>query len=197
MIKGVGNMNIKHLSTEDVSDIFKNSMQFDFPQNEIRPLSNIKKLMQQNLYPCYGLYVDGVLKAYAFFCHALLGDCLLLDYYAVTQTDRSKGYGSIFLKNLQETLNDFSGIIVELESINAAKNETERLERERRISFYERNGMQKTGIFSNLFDVEFDIFYLPIKKEWDDSFVYRELDKIYDAIFPKVLRGKKVFLSYR
>jgi len=64
-----------------------------------------------------------------------------------------------------------------LESINAAKNE-------------------KTNISSKLFDVEFDIFYLPIKKEWDDSFVYSELDKIYDTIFPKEFRGKKVFLSY-
>lgn len=76
------------------------------------------------------------------------------------------------------------------------KNEAEKSERERRISFYERNGARKTNISSKLFDVEFDIFYLPIKKEWDDSFVYSELDKIYDTIFPKEFRGKKVFLSY-
>lgn len=190
-------MHIKQLSIEEVSDIFVNSMQLDFPQNEIKPLSAIKKLMLQNLYPCYGLYADDILSAYAFFCHAISGECLLLDYYAVIKAHRSKGYGSIFLKNLQETLNNFSGIIVELESINAAKNETERLERERRISFYKRNGVQKTDIFSNLFGVEFDIFYSPIKKQWDDLFVYRELDKIYDVIFPKELRDKKVFLSYR
>ena len=190
-------MHIKQLSVEEVSHIFNNSMQFDFPQNEIRPLNNIKKLMGQNSYPCFGLYIDGILKAYAFFCHAASGECLLLDYYAVTRTERSQGYGSIFLKNLQEKLNSFSGIIIELESLNAAKNETQRMERERRISFYERNGAQKTGIFTNLFDVEFDIFYLPIKKEWYDSFVYRELDKIYDTIFPKEFRGKRVFMSYR
>jgi len=189
-------MHIKQLSTEEVTHVFNNSMQFDFPQNEIRPLSSIKKLMEKNLYPCFGFYVDDILKAYALFCHAPFGKCLLLDYYAVNRADRNKGYGSMFLKKLQGILGNFSGIIFELESINAAKNEAEKSERERRISFYERNGARKTNISSKLFDVEFDIFYLPIKKEWDDSFVYSELDKIYDTIFPKEFRVKKVFLSY-
>jgi len=64
-------MHIKQLSTEEVTHVFNNSMQFDFPQNEIRPLSSIKKLMEKNLYPCFGFYVDDILKAYALFCHAL------------------------------------------------------------------------------------------------------------------------------
>jgi len=46
-------MHIKQLSTEEVTHVFNNSMQFDFPQNEIRPLSSIKKLMEKNLYPCF------------------------------------------------------------------------------------------------------------------------------------------------
>lgn len=40
-------MHIKQLSTEEVTHVFNNSMQFDFPQNEIRPLSSIKKLMEK------------------------------------------------------------------------------------------------------------------------------------------------------
>jgi len=87
-------MHIKQLSTEEVTHVFNNSMQFDFPQNEIRPLSSIK------------------IKAYALFCHAPFGKCLLLDYYAVNRADRNKGYGSMFLKKLQEILGNFSGIIL-------------------------------------------------------------------------------------
>jgi len=40
-------MHIKQLSTEEVTHVFNNSMQFDFPQNEIRPLSSIKSLWKK------------------------------------------------------------------------------------------------------------------------------------------------------
>jgi len=49
----------------------------------------------------------------------------------------------MFLKKLQEILGNFSGIIFELESINAAKNEAEKSERERRISFMKETAPER------------------------------------------------------
>jgi len=78
-----------------------------------------------------------------------------------------------------------------LESINAAKNEAEKSERERRISFYERNGARKTNISSKLFDVEFDIFYLPIKKNGMTLLFTASLTKFTIPYSPKNFAERK------
>lgn len=125
-------MKIKKITTEEVEYIYNQYMIQDFPQNELKPFSTIKKLIQRGTYYCYGLFDAGKIKAYGFLYRNPTSSLLLMDYFAVISTDRNMGYGSMFLKLLKENLKNFGGILVEVEKIEKAKDEIEVKTRERR-----------------------------------------------------------------
>ena len=78
---------------------------------------------------------------------------------------RQLGLGSYFLEHMGEQLKEmFSGILIETEDIRCAANEQEKIERERRNVFYERNGAVKTGIRSEIFTARYEVYLLQTKK---------------------------------
>ena len=64
--------------------------------------------------------------------------------------------------------------------------------RERRIDFYERNGALKTEIYLSLFQVPFEILYLPISQTLTKSSIQKELTNLYSAFIPEQYWKKSV-----
>lgn len=187
-------MDLRQLTNEDIESIYNNHMIIDFPAEELKPIDVIKKLIKRKIYVCYGLYENKELLAYAFLATSKL--YLLIDYYSVCANYRNKGIGGKFLNILKENFKSYHGIIVEVEDIEFAPNETEKVIRKRRINFYKKNGMRMTDISCTLFNVNFSIMCL-CNAEIDDSFIYEGLKNIYKEIIPSKLFFEYVQLNYK
>lgn len=153
----------------------------DFPKSELRPYRNMRSLLRNNLYECFGLYTDGTLQAYA--CLVRTAGNLLLDYYAVIPALRSSGIGGRFLQHIAEHCNA-KGILIEVESPRAAT-DSEALEIcNRRIAFYQRNGARLTDVSGMVWHADFTVMYLPITQDIDDTEVLDSIMLIYRQILP-------------
>lgn len=186
-------MNLKQLSNEDIENIYSKYMIIDFPAEELKPIDVIQKLIKRKIYICYGLYNNEKLLAYAFL--ATSKSYVLIDYYSVCEEYRNKGIGSKFLNILKENCKNYNGIIVEVENVECAFDETEKITRKRRIDFYKKNGMRITTVSCTLFNVNYTIMCLCII-DLDDSFIYEGLKNIYKEIVPSKLYSKYVELNY-
>jgi hypothetical protein len=166
----------------------------DFPKEELKPIDAIKRLIDRKIYKCYGLYDNVELLAYAFFNTSK--SYLLLDYYSVCKNYRSKGIGSEFFNILKEQCNSHDGIIVEVEDVESADTEAEKIIRQRRIDFYKKNGMKLTNVLCELFDVNYSIMCIS-KIEVDDLIISDEIKKIYKEMVPDKLYSKYVKVDFR
>lgn len=176
-------MQVKNINTEQLIDLYENHLEHDFPKSELKSLSMLQSFMEQGIYTIYGLYEKEELLAYALFMRNKDSGIQLLDYFASNRKYRSKGYGSTLLEMLKSDDTISQGYIIEVESVRTAKNEEEKIQRERRIAFYEKNGLRKVAIRASVYDVEFDILYLPLRWDGDDAHLYEELKALYLLMF--------------
>lgn len=183
----------KKLNMKQVEEVYKNWMKKDFPKDELKPLSMIKKSISKNQYDCYGFYNEDVLTGYAFLFH--IEKLYLLDYFAIAENFRNRGYGSEFIKILQENI-DSDLIICEAENPDYAKNDNDKDERQDRINFYTKNKFSCTSLTVKLFGVEYIIL---ISKE-EGAFVTEDIKnaylKIYESFLPKILFKNCVDVHY-
>lgn len=182
-------MNLKQLNNEEIVKVYNDHMVIDFPAGELKPLDVIQKLIKKKIYICYGLYDDEKLLAYAFLVTSKA--YLLIDYCAVCREFRNSGFGSQLLNILKEKCKDYQGIIVEVEKVEFAPDDNERLIRERRINFYKKNGFIMTDISIILFGVNFSIMCL-CNVEADDSIICEGLKGVYKEIVPEKLYAENV-----
>ena len=155
-------MTIEPITYEELSVLYETRLKVDFPPTELRPLSNMKMLLDKGAYRCFACRDGEKILAYALF--AVAEGAALLDYYAVDKSLRGQGIGGEFLKKLQATAGDFGApyLLIEAESLESAANKAETAERERRLRFYHRCGCVSTGVYSHLFWVEYEILALPL-----------------------------------
>lgn len=186
-------MKLQKLSKIDALLIYKTHLPRDFHAQEIKPLDEVSRLVEAGLYHGYGLYDGDELVAYAFLCHPLRGECLLLDFYAVRPAYRDKGYGTLFIKLLKEAFSRIAaGIMIEVESPESALDDAERNRCERRIAFYKRCGMRETGIETALSGSTYFVMYLPCNEDTNDSRILSELTDIYADLFCEDIYGHKL-----
>lgn len=159
----------------------------DFPLNELKPFSMIEILINSGCYECCGFYQkeDDSLCAYAFMMADKETDMLLLDYFAVCEEVREKGYGSIALKLLKADYMNWNGMLFEVEDDEAAETEEERLLRQRRISFYEKNGVVMTKQRSRAFGVDFRLMVMNLGGKTEENSVSYFISAMYRKMLPE------------
>lgn len=187
-------MQLRQLIKEEIKKIYSEHMVIDFPKEELKPFDAIERLMGRKIYKCYGLYDNEELLAYAFFNTS--NSYLLLDYFSVCKKYRSKGIGSKFFSLLKEECKDHDGIIVEVEDLESANTQTEKIIRQRRIDFYMKNGMKMTNVLCELFNVNYSIMCIS-KTEFDDSIICDEIKNIYKEMVPVKFYWRYVKVGYR
>ena len=153
----------------------------DFPPNELKPFSLIEKLMNSGCYESCGFYEkeSDELCAYAFMMADKDTNMLLLDYFAVCEEVREKGYGSIAIELLKEDYIKWGGMLFEVEDDDTADTEEEKRIRQRRIAFYERNGVVMTKQKSLAFDVDFKLMVMNLGCEVAEDNVGYLLSAMY------------------
>lgn len=146
------------LSLDEIRYIYSTYMVVDFPQDELKPLSSIERMVADGICSCFAIYDKDVVVAYAFLCE--YDGYVLVDYLAVNSDMRGEGIGSRLLKLLKERL-DGKTLLVECEDIDFAENSSEAETRKRRISFYTASGFKVSSIKTVLFGVNYVILTYP------------------------------------
>ena len=209
------NIYIKQLNLEEARAVYIGHSHQDFPSDELKPFSMIEKLWNNKCYFGYGFYeADGknevsafsetaeikpsehILRAYAFLMADDSTNMLLLDYFAVCEEARGKGYGSAALNLLKENCIDWDGILFEVEDETGAESEEEKLIRRRRIAFYEKSGVIMTDTKSHVFGVDYKLMVMPLASEAAGEHIDEKLTSMYKLMLPKMVFEREFQLRY-
>ncbi len=165
-----------------VEILYKSRLKQDFARNELKPLSSMRRLWEKGAYDCYGLFDGDELLGYAFLVR--LGKNCLLDYFAIADGCRNRGFGSVFLRRLTACLSDTDCTIVEVEDPDKAPEEAARVLRERRLQFYLRCGYLKTDLTSVVFGADYRILEAPAAAPHTAEELRSVYTELYRNIFP-------------
>lgn len=190
-------MQLEKLNIDNLKTLYESHLLYDFPKSELKPLKMLESYMNRNIYEIYALYDMNQFCAYALFMKNDSSSFQLLDYFASNRTNRNNGYGSKMLQMMKEVQPHIIGNLIEVETVRTANNEEEKELRERRISFYLRNGLRKTTIRTTVYGVEFDILYMPIQQDVNDDRLYKELEQIYLQMFGDENFQKQITMEKR
>lgn len=138
-----------------------------FPACERKPLSVIRYKQHKKAADVWVVEDEGEFVGLAITMNGL--DLVLLDYFAIDDFKRGKGYGSKALKLLQETYSDYR-FFLEIERTDVEAENIE--ERKRRKSFYLQNGMMELKVHAVLFGVEMELLGYQCKVSFEE---YRNL----------------------
>ena len=99
----IRNIYSKPMQRDEAGAVYAKHGHRDFPPDELKPFSLIGKLMDSGCYECCGFYdkENDDLCAYAFMMADADTNMLLLDYFAVCEEVRQKGYGSAAIELLK------------------------------------------------------------------------------------------------
>lgn len=181
-----GELTVKRLAEDALSEIYNTYMKQDFPQSELKPLSHILRSAEAGFGFSLGIYKAGELAGYAVFILCEETRCVLLDYFAILKNKRGGGLGhrafSLFETYFKENLPAVDGMYIESERISAAENEEQRQVRQRRIAFYLSCGCEMTAFRSVLFGVDYSVLYRRFATGGQGASL-ESLDALYKKMF--------------
>jgi len=123
-----------------------------FPRCERKPLAVIRYKQCKNKADVWVLEDEGEFIGLAITMNG--PDLVLLDYFAIDDFKRGKGYGSKAIKRLQEMYKDYR-FFLEIERTDVEADNIE--ERKRRKTFYLQNDMTELNVHAVLFGVEMEL----------------------------------------
>lgn len=166
------------------------SMARDFHKGEIKPLWRILYLWLQGRYLGYGYFEGEARVGYMLFYKPSREDAnTLLDYYAIEPSFRSKGYGSAFF---QAVCAQVPGLVLEVEDPAFSLDEQDRVKRERRIAFYQRNGCRMTQLKASIKEEHYCIMAGPAT---DGARLLAPMNRLYQGIFGQAFMEKHIRLK--
>jgi len=175
---------LKAFGWQEIEKLYKINMQEDFPLKEIKPLSLLKKLYEDGINKVFGFYEGKNLKAYAVLEKPKNVNIWLLDYLAVCKEQRGAGLGGLFLRRLKNVLCEADAVMAEIERIDRAVDDEQRLIRQRRKQFYLKNGFYETSICTEADGgVDYEILCLPVKQQMQYIAAEEAMKQIYNTFF--------------
>lgn len=184
-------MEFRLLSKAEIFEIYDTDLQNDFPKSEIKPKSMIEKCFDEGNYFARALFHEGKRLAYQFFI--VIGDNILLDYFAVDAKSRGSGVGSIALAEMSK-MPEAQGrlILLEVEDPDYSLSEADLDMRKRRLHFYARNNVNYVGVKTRVFT---DDYLLLSPREPSVEVAESAILALYRAILPEVYFEKHVHLK--
>lgn len=135
--------------------VLYNYLKQDFERLELFPYFVLKRNFKKGMIEAVYLTDSQEKYGYAIYQKVEALDGIFVMYLAILPKYRAKGLGS----ELISQLNDLSpkGILLEVEDPEAAKDEEDYTTRQRRISFYKRNGLHMNP------DMKMNTFFVPLR----------------------------------
>ncbi len=147
-------MRLNELTPCQLSSLYHEQLQRDFPPQELKPLDTMLTLQSQGRYQALGLYEGEQLLGYALLWLEPGVPFVLLDYLGTLPGIRNRGLGGQMLDLLAEHFRDVRGIFGEVEEPEGGDPAGEALRR-RRLAFYLRHGFRYGGYNCALFGIRF------------------------------------------
>ncbi len=147
-------MKLNVLTPQELTHLYETELVRAFPPSELKPLSSMLALMEQNRYEALGMYDGAGLHGYALTWLEPGVPFALLDYLGTLEGQRSNGLGTTMLALLGEHYKHYRGIFGEAEGVFSPEAEEAELQK-RRLGFYERNGFRYGGYDCALFGVHY------------------------------------------
>lgn len=188
---------IERLNEEELAKLYQERIIYDFPEAEVKPLSLMKKLMRENNYIVLLFKQNHLPVAYTILSSLKNRSLVLLDYFAVYPSYRGHGLGGKILTHMKEELQNYDGVLLEVENPMLSDVETRHL-KERRIAFYLRSGVIHTHFETSTQNVPYQILFYPIKKEKLTMKETKEgMDAFYSYFFPSEISEIRLSYAYK
>ena len=123
----------------EIKDIYKEA----FPRLERKPMSMLRRKIKRGEYDLFVLRDEG--RAVAFIISSEKDNVVMLDYLAVDNTIRSKGYGS---RILTDVVDYYAGKRLFLVAEEVGEQYENNAQRIKRMAFYERLGWVGSNMLS-------------------------------------------------
>ncbi|MCQ2533562.1 MAG: GNAT family N-acetyltransferase [Clostridia bacterium] len=186
-------MRLITLTPELICSNYEEHMCEDFPPVELKPLKNILLALEKGIYQCFGLvdesdYTESQApRLYGYAYLIKVGEEYLIDYLAIYPEYRDQGLGSELLKLIGTELSNATSILVEVEDPSSSSSPEELETRERRLSFYLRNGLISTGVNALCFSVPYRLLeFKSVPRLHSQS----EIRKLYKLVYKTMLPPK-------
>ena len=129
-------MELNTLNKKELTALYREEMEYDFPQSELKPLGAMLRLLELGQYDPLVATENGETVGYAMVWLSKDRKGVLLDYLGVLRGKRNGGTGGKILALLLERYGQLFG---EAEAPTSDSEEENQLRR-RRLGFYQRNG---------------------------------------------------------
>ncbi len=139
-----------------------------FPREEKKPFSMIVSMWKKGKTDVWYCEDDGAFVGLVITING--PDIILLDYLAVVEKRRGRGYGSDILKAMRQ-IYEGKKLFLEIEIVDEEAENYE--ERKRRKQFYLRNDMSEMKVYIKLFGVDMELL------GFDCSFSFKEYHEFY------------------
>lgn len=166
-------MELKALNEKELASLYREEMEYDFPQNELKPLGAMLRLLELGQYDPLVATENGETVGYAMVWLSKDRKGVLLDYLGVLRGKRNGGIGAQALPLLAQRYGQLFGEAEAPDSDDPSENELRR----RRIGFYERNGFRVLDYECALFGVHFKSLYCG--PETDD----RKVEALHRSVY--------------
>lgn len=177
---------LRKLDESELDDLYINHIEKDFPSAERPSLPAMHLHMQKNLQQILVMTDGSEDAAYAACAHA--NGLVLVTLLAVFEGHRGGGRGTALLGLLREYYADVRAIVLEVEDPEFADDYADREIRNKRVSFYERNGYRRfEGVRHVSFGVRLELMGLPIKDTFDQVRIgiVEDIQAVYRIILPE------------
>lgn len=175
-------IHFRHLNKTELENVYNTEMKQDFHPDELKPLSMIQEALPRGEYDAYGIFPEGSNRiGYAFILK--LPGVQLLDYFAISSSNRGNGYGTASLRILSEMRGD-ELLLIETENPDYISDEMA----QRRLQFYLRCGCRDTGVRAEIWGVPYQVLMLTGNIENAAS----GYERLYRHILPPHLYAEKV-----
>lgn len=191
----MSNLLFRKLTLEEIHTIYYSDMVLQFPDSERRSYANIADMVSRGLYCGFGLYKEDSLCAYALLASIQDSGVHLLDYLAVPDPHKKKGFGSETLKRLRSFYPITDRILIETEDPDVLDGENSAIAL-RRLGFYKKNGFRETNVEIGLFSVLYRLYVNETAPDSDMELI-ASLEKIYRASIAPKYYDKNVSLKIR
>lgn len=155
-----------------------------FSKKRTETLSDFKKIDEPNIGELQILYDDKIWVGYAFLIVQKNQRVVLLEYLAIRDGMRSRGYGEKLIAKIKDSYRTYDALFGEVERVEHFLPESLNQLRIRRIRFYERLGFELMNNYViRLWDVNYVPVYVTTKEKISHLKMASYIESFYDLFY--------------
>jgi ribosomal protein S18 acetylase RimI-like enzyme len=181
-------LTLRRTGAKQFEEIYQH-IEKDFPPGERPPYAVFLNYIQSGKVQLFALADGEKLAGYALVLLSERFPFGLIWYLAILPAYRGQTFGTALLRLLRAEYRQLRGVIVEVERIESAETDAEKITRQRRVKFYENAGFRTLSDYWILYGVPFRLMFANYDGEKDHfAGVNSAADQIYRSFYQENAR---------